>query len=112
MVVAAVLGLPRAVASVPRAPLPVAVRPSAGAGRLSTVLVVAGRFCLAGLAGSGRQTQAVESLKSAAAARLLLSSTEVAAVGEKVTIGLAVSRREQDPAKRCRTSWTVSRSAG
>ena len=93
MVVAAVLGLPRPLASFPLIGLlpapPGPARESLGA--LSTTLV-AGRFCLAGLAGSGRLTQTGESLNNAAARRLLVSSPGVAAVGEKLTMGLAVSR--------------------
>jgi len=91
VVVAAVLGLPRAVESVPLMPAPPPGPDRASLGPLSTLLV-AGRFCLAGLAGSGRLTRTDESLNNAAAERLLVSSAEVAAVGEKLTIGLAVSK--------------------
>ena len=119
LVAAAVLGRPRVDESLPppAAPPPGPVRaspgpcPGPGARPLSTLLV-AGRFCLAGLAGSGRLTQTDESLNNAAADLLLVNSAEVTAVGEKLTMGLAVSRCEQDAAKRLRTSCTVSKSAG
>ena len=95
---AAVLGLAREAASLaaavpglPRASAPVGGGGTTAAG-LSTLLV-AGRLCFAaGLAGSGSDKWTGEFLKSAAAERLLVSSLEVSAVGEKLTMGLDVSR--------------------
>ena len=97
MVVAAVLGLPRADEFLPLPPAlppgPALPSPGSGAGAspLSTLLV-AGRFCLAGLAGSGRLTETDESRNNAAADRLLVNSAVVSDAGEKLTIGLAVRR--------------------
>jgi len=114
VVAAAVFGRFRAGASEPLEPAPPGPAPVfvfASVDARSTLLV-AGRFCLAGFAGSGRLTQTADSLKRATAERLLVSSLDVAAVGEKATIGLDVSRREHDAEKRLRTSCTVRRSAG